>query len=150
MKTLLFSIVLTIAGYFGFTNSSHFISFFTERGCSGSAYCSACTNCSGCRHCAKEGGSCGACNSNLKRRVRSKSSSNSLRSAPKIEALSFKSKLYTTANLNLRSGPGTHYKIVERLSKNEPLEYLETTGSWIKIKVIQSGNVGYGYYKYIQ
>ena len=33
------------------------------RGCNGSANCTACKNCSGCKHCAKEGGSCGVCDS---------------------------------------------------------------------------------------
>lgn len=150
MKTLLFSTLLTVTGYWGFTNSNYFISFFTDRRCTGSAYCSACTNCSGCKHCAKGGGSCGVCSSSPKKSIRSKSSSNFTRSTPNINRLSFSSKIYTTTSLNLRSGPGTHYKIKERLSKNKPLKYLETTGSWLKVYVINSGNIGYVYFKYIK
>ncbi len=148
METLLFTILVAFTSYFGFINSNYL--FFIERGCTGSAYCSACTNCSGCKHCAKQGGSCGVCSSGSKKKTRSKSSTRSTHSIPKIHSYSFKSTVYTTTLLNLRSGPGTHYKIIEKLPKNEPLKYLETKDSWVKVKNIESGSIGYVYYKYLK
>jgi uncharacterized protein YgiM (DUF1202 family) len=35
---------------------------------------------------------------------------------------------------NLRSGPGTKYKLVERLKKGESLDVLEKRGDWVRIR----------------
>ena len=40
---------------------------------------------------------------------------------------------YTTANLNVRLGPGTKYKLVNTIIKNTKIKVLSITGNWAKI-----------------
>ena len=40
---------------------------------------------------------------------------------------------YTTANLNIRLGPGTKYKLVNTIIKNTKIKVLSITGNWAKI-----------------
>jgi len=40
----------------------------------------------------------------------------------------------TSSKANLRSGPGTKYKVVERLKKGDSLDVLEKKGDWIRIR----------------
>jgi uncharacterized protein YgiM (DUF1202 family) len=117
------------------------------RGCTGSSYCTACKNCTGCRYCAKNGGSCGVCSSGSRyTSSKKKSSYTSIKQSNSIgENLSV-----STATSNLRKGPSTKFKIIEKLFKNEILEVLEVSGSWLKVKVKKSGSLGYVYAKYVK
>lgn len=118
------------------------------RGCSGSAYCTACKNCSGCKHCAKNGGTCGVCSS--KTRYKSISTSSNI-SPSKTRSYTIGSEIFVSSpTLNLREGPSSKYKIIEKLSQNEGLELIEIKGSWLKVRVKNSGTLGYVYSKYIK
>jgi len=39
----------------------------------------------------------------------------------------------STANLNVRSGPGTNYRVVSRLSSGQPFSILGSQGEWVQI-----------------
>jgi hypothetical protein len=153
MKKILIILLLS----FGYSNSysqsdsNKLIASCCEegRGCKGSSYCSACKNCTGCKHCAKNGGTCGVCSSNTKS---SSNKSKSYKSSNSIK-INFKKGdiLYVISNtLNLRKGPSTKFKIIEKLSKSSKVELLEISGSWLKIKVEDSKSIGYVYAKYLR
>lgn len=162
MKTIIIILTFTI-GYMPLLaqqSSENLIASCCDngRGCTGSAYCSACKNCSGCKHCAKNGGNCGVCSdgrtksyksaSNSNRRISNVSTSNS-NSSP-IQPYSSGSSLITiSTTLNLREGPGTAYAIIEKLNKGIELKFIESFSSWAKVKVKDSGKVGYVYSKYV-
>lgn len=137
--------------------------------CVGSSYCSACTNCSRCGHCSS-GGSCGVCSrrKNYKSKENSKPKHNS--SSEKKQSNSYTSKSKTNAYdlpnditskyylknllvnitaLNLRSGPGTSYSIIEVLKKEQNLTFLAMTGNWVKVKVNLTSTIGFVYYNHI-
>jgi hypothetical protein len=40
----------------------------------------------------------------------------------------------TTSKANVRSGPGTGYKVIERVKKGEPLDIVEQKGDWLRIR----------------
>ncbi|WP_394863238.1 immunoglobulin-like domain-containing protein [Paraclostridium bifermentans] len=54
----------------------------------------------------------------------------------------------TTANLHMRTGEGTGYKIVETISKGQKVEVLNNNGSWWKVK--HNDKVGYSYKNYLR
>lgn len=152
MKNLLFIFLLFMAYGNGISqsNDEKLIAMCCEegRGCTGSAYCTACKNCSGCRHCAKNGGTCGVCSGGRSSRSTSKPNTYT---HPKIsDKLSEGKYLYVAVpSLNVRSGPGSNYKTIERVKKDSKLAYLDKDGAWIKVKVEGSGLTGYVYYKYL-
>lgn len=158
MKTVLFFILLSLVyiNSYGQSDSNNLIASccIEGRGCNGSAYCTACKNCSGCKHCAKNGGSCGVCSRGSNTSYRSKkSSSNSYTSSPSTVKTIYTKGGYlaiNTATLNLREGPGTNYKILEKLSTSSTLIYIETSDKWLKVKVKETQTVGYVYYKYVK
>ena len=140
-----------------------------EGRCVGSAYCTACTNCSRCRHC-NLGGSCGVCS----RRYRSTSRKNSSNSyttkrtykSTKPSRADTNTKTYYLPNdtsseyylkkliinteiLNLRSGPGKSYPVIETLKKNQHLTFLAMSGNWVKVQVNSSKTIGFVYYRYV-
>lgn len=39
----------------------------------------------------------------------------------------------STANLNVRSGPGTNYRVVSRLSPGQPFSIIGSQGEWVQI-----------------
>ncbi|MBV7268033.1 SH3 domain-containing protein [Winogradskyella luteola] len=150
MKVYFFALLLII-GYsncYSQSNKTELIASCCEegRGCKGSAYSTACKNCTGCKHCAKNGGTCGVCSSsNTKKRSSYKSSTNTKLNFKKGDAL------YAMSNsLNLREGPGTQYKIIEKLKKHSEVELLVIKGSWLKVKVKTSKAIGYVYAKYLR
>ena len=152
MKNVLFIFLLIIGCAKGISqsNDEKLIAMCCDEGrrCTGSAYCTACKNCSGCQYCAKNGGTCGVCSSG--KNYRSKPETKTY-TYPKIShKLSKGAYLYVAvASLNLRSGPGSEYKTIERLKKNSKLAYLDKDGAWIKVKVEASGATGYVYYQYL-
>lgn len=132
------------------TNDEKLIAMCCDEGrrCTGSAYCRVCKNCSACRYCAKNGGTCGVCNRSKSYRSTPKTKTYTY---PKISYKLSKGKyLYVAvASLNLRSGPRSKYKTIERLKKGSKLAYLDKDGAWIKVKIEASGLTGYVYYKYL-
>ncbi len=127
--------------------------------CTGSAYCSACSNCSRCKHCSA-GGTCGVCYSYsapVKKKSPSTNSSASRRSSSKKSSFKSSSEFDNTSflivkskTLNVRTGPGTNYEVIEKLIKGDFLIYLSFEKDWIKVKVVDSGKEGYVYYKYVE
>jgi len=139
----------------------------TEGRCVGSSYCTACTNCSRCGHCGS-GGSCGVCSTNYRKPKKKRSSSNYNKAGSKKPSNSYtsKSKPYNLPNdtsskyylkslivsiavLNLRSGPGTSYSVIEKLKKEQKLTFQAMIGDWVKVKVNSSKTIGFVHYKYV-
>ncbi|MGM0582245.1 MAG: tellurite resistance TerB C-terminal domain-containing protein [Bacteroidota bacterium] len=55
----------------------------------------------------------------------------------------------TTADLNLRNGPGTNYKSIAVILKGDTVELIESSGGiWVKIKY--KNDIGYSSKKYLQ
>lgn len=159
MKTLI-SIVLfalAITASFSQSDTKNLIaSCCTEGGrCTGSAYCSACKNCSGCKHCAKNGGSCGVCATGTRSTISSTKKSPSYYSTPTKTSLpknyaKGESLFVNASTLNLREGPGSNFKIIEKLTPKSTLIYIKTEGTWFKVKVIKSQTIGYVHSKYVK
>lgn len=149
MKTLLFFLVLSFGLSNGYSQSDKtlLVAACCEegRGCTGSTYCTACKNCTGCKHCAKNGGRCGVCSSYTKKRSVSKTASNPKVLYNKGDLLYVKSE-----TLNLRAGASTKHKVIEKLTQSQQVELLEVKGSWLKVKVKASKNIGYVYAKYLK
>lgn len=155
MKTLLFTLFFSFVyiNIYSQSNSNKLLASCCIEGgrCTGSAYCSACKNCSGCKHCAKNGGSCGVCSGG------SPKTSTSYKSNSNSYSLSYKRKTFSkgdfliinSSNLNLREGPSTKYKILEKLTNKSTLILIENSGSWLKVKVKETETIGFVYYDYV-
>ncbi|MEL7609015.1 MAG: SH3 domain-containing protein [Bacillota bacterium] len=63
-------------------------------------------------------------------------------------ALTKNETVYSTALINVRSGPGTNYSVVGKLKVNDQVKYLGTSGSWAKIEY--NGGTAYAYAKYLK
>ena len=152
MKSIL--IIVLLSSYFVCVGQTSSLAFGTKEGrrCTGSMYCTACKNCTGCKHCAKNGGSCGVCGPKSKRNYSSKRSSNSYNdSSPTNFSINYKEGdllMVTSNTLNLREGPGTNYKVLERLSKSDKVKLLKVVNSWLMMQVVKTGTIGYLYTKY--
>jgi uncharacterized protein YgiM (DUF1202 family) len=55
----------------------------------------------------------------------------------------------TTSKVNVRSGPGTEYKVIERVKKGEPLDIVEKKGDWLRIRR-QGGREGWIHAKLVK
>jgi uncharacterized protein YgiM (DUF1202 family) len=130
--------------------------FAQGRKCTGSANCTACTTCSGCKHCNEGGGTCGVCSSgnHYKGGSNGNSGSGSIPEyKPKVipkpqKAIGDLYKVSATT-LNLRTGPGTSYSIVKELPYGTLVSLVTTSGSWLQVKVVSSGEIGYVLSNYI-
>lgn len=127
----------------------------SDRGCTGSSYCTACTNCSGCKHCAKNGGSCGACSGGSSKKNKSSSSTKqNIKSSDQPKTtVAYKKDDYLLVNideLNVRKEASSSSKILEKLKKNSKIKFIKAEGSWYKIEVVNSKAIGYVYYKYVK
>ncbi|MGS2738762.1 SH3 domain-containing protein [Sinomicrobium sp. M5D2P17] len=60
-----------------------------------------------------------------------------------------KTLIVNTETLNLRSGPGTSYPVIEKLTKGQKLTFLAMTGNWVKVNVKSTKTIGFIHYKYI-
>ena len=177
MNTTLGMFILLFANIgfssFGQTNNTVATCCATVRGrCTGSANCNVCSNCSKCGYC-NSGGSCGVCagsgtrsylptyttqkhrktyhgNSGVYSRVNNPGVEN-YKYFPNDTSSKFylKSFLVKTKSLNLRTGPGTIYQVIEKLFLNDEIIFLGNTGDWIKVENKLSGNVGFVYSKFI-
>lgn len=146
--------------------------------CTGSAYCSACSNCSRCGHCSA-GGSCGVCSGSSRGRGNSPTTKKSKKATPKRTTnskptytavaktkspeSSIKNTFYYDANgdrvvlitsitpiTNIRNLPSLKGKVIEQIKKGAKLIVLENYGEWIKIKVKQTGTVGFVFGKNVR
>lgn len=125
--------------------------------CTGSAYCSTCKNCSRCKHCSN-GGSCGVCAGTTINTFTSsskKSTSKSITSQAKtIEAKTNyyvgKTLIVINTTLNLRREPKTTSEIIQTLSKNDFLTFIEKKEDWIKVIVNENQETGWVYSKYVK
>ncbi len=52
-----------------------------------------------------------------------------------VQAATSKTKYVTASTLNVRSGPGTNYKIVTTVKKNASVKVTQTKGTWEKVTV---------------
>lgn len=172
MKKLLF--ILMILSSLGFivyscVKANETVSLHNGR-CTGSANCTACSNCSRCGHCSS-GGSCGVCRGSSSGRSFYSSSSRSRKSTKKKNSSTYTSSkssginatsksynfssgstiLYVNTNrLNVRKSPSTKSEILEKVERYDELIYIETSGSWYKVKVEETGTVGYVYYSLVK
>ncbi len=60
-----------------------------------------------------------------------------------------KTLMVNTETLNLRSGPGTEYAVLEKLTKYQELIFLAMTGEWVKVKTRASNRNGFVHYKFV-
>lgn len=169
MKT---TITLMLLSIFSLTYSqeiaSSCCSSASERGCTGSSYCTACKNCSGCKHCAKNGGSCGACSgrsskksyksdSSTSKNKKNKSSSSTKQNIkspdqPKT-VIAYRKDDYLTVSideLNVRQEANSSSKILEKLKKNSKVKFIKAEGSWYKVEIVNSKTIGYVYSKHVK
>lgn len=128
-----------------------------EGRCTGSAYCSACSNCSRCAHCSS-GGSCGVCSGTSSnnfystqktyKKPKTTTSSNNYGSveSSKVHYEGDSITIYSEA-INLREKPNTKSKILEKLSSGDTVIFIEKTGDWSKIKVEETGTIGFVFSK---
>ncbi|PJJ07034.1 SH3 domain-containing protein [Flavobacterium sp. 1] len=162
MKTLCILILTMLTFYFSDTSEKKITSKYNctkivKNGgrCTGSVYCSACSNCSRCAHCSN-GGTCGVCSS---------SSSNSSYTTPKPKRKTKTSTYYYepvqetkvyyenesitiySETINLREKPSTKSIILEKLSYGDTVVFIEKTGEWSKIKVEETGTIGFVFSK---
>lgn len=68
--------------------------------------------------------------------------------SPVTLALAANDTAYATTGVNVRSGPGTKYKIVGGLNSGDTVKYLGKSGSWAK--VLYNGSTAYVYAKYLK
>lgn len=116
--------------------------------CTGSADCKACKNCTACAHC-KNGGKCSVCKKSL--RTAGSKDNNDERSSPhdgndtQVEwsSKSLKPAATTLQRLDVRSGPGSAYKVVGAVSAEDPLIIIGEREGWYKIVVRHADLVGF-------
>ncbi|RKO61751.1 polysaccharide deacetylase family protein [Caldibacillus debilis] len=65
----------------------------------------------------------------------------------KANATTFE-KYQTTANLNMRTGPSTRYRIITTIPKGKVVTYVSKSGSWYKVKY--GSKTGYSSSKYLK
>jgi hypothetical protein len=124
--------------------------------CTGSAYCSTCSNCSRCAHCSN-GGTCGVCSSpssNSSYTTTSKAKKRVKSSAHHYEPVEETKTFYENESItiysetiNLRGKPSTKSIILEKLSYGDIIIFIEKTGEWSKIKVKETGTIGFVFSK---
>lgn len=131
-----------------------------EGRCTGSASCKVCKNCSRCAHCGA-GHSCGVCadmeepeesQKTTRKNTTPRATTNKPRtpSANNDPDLSPAAQFEAISEINLRSGPGENFGIVEKLRKGAKMIKLTERGSWTKVQVVSSGKTGYVLSKYIR
>lgn len=110
--------------------------------CTGSANCRACKTCNYCKHC-NNGGSCGVCAGGSSSSASAYFNSSSSSSRPSYSGSSINSQgrfLVKADNVDVRSGPGTTYAIIDGLSRGEIVNGSSGTSSWVEIKFVVSVN----------
>lgn len=102
--------------------------------CTGKANCTACSSCNYCKHC-NSGGSCGVCGGGSSSTTTSYSRSTSRVHSSSSSGSTVQRSYYVTADqVNVRSGPGTKYSVIGRVSRGELVTSASNASSgWIKI-----------------
>lgn len=130
----------------------------TEVGkCTGSASCSTCKNCTRCKHCSN-GGSCGVCAGtkihtfSSSSKISTSTSSTSSKKTTKVATNYYTGKTLTVVNqtLNLRKEPSIQSEVLETLSMNDKLTFIEQKGDWVKVLANHSEKIGWVYGKYVK
>lgn len=88
-------------------------------------------------------------NQNSSRKLKTYSKNNFYLSDDPNSEYYLKTLMVNINELNLRSGPNTDYKIIEKLKKNQELIFLAMTDDWVKVRVKSSSTVGFVNFKYI-
>src|SRR5689334_313783 len=90
----------------------------------GATDCKACKNCTACAHCKEEGGKCGVCKHSKVKGVHD--ASNTDRSSEEVDytqvewsSKSLKPAATTLQSLDVRSGPGSSFKVVGKVSSSD-------------------------------
>jgi hypothetical protein len=119
--------------------------------CTGSASCTACKNCSRCAHCGA-GGTCGVC-APATERDRPKPSGNKPKSTgtgtktpattTNDDDVSAPAQFEVTAEVNLRSGPGENFGIIEKMKKGAKVIKLAERGTWTKVETLNTLKIGW-------
>lgn len=172
MKLSLILITVFFTFNFSFSQTNMVLASYSDGEvgrCTGSSYCTACTNCSRCGHCGS-GGSCGVCSKSYratpKKASTYKPSSSRVNKSSNSYTSKLKTVIYNLPNdisskyylknlivnievLNLRSGPGTSYSVIETLQREQRLTFLAMTENWVKVKVNLTKTIGFVYYKHI-
>ncbi|MHA6345091.1 SH3 domain-containing protein [Roseivivax sp. CAU 1761] len=52
-------------------------------------------------------------------------------------------RVVKSSRVNMRSGPGTQYSVLAQLTRGDEVEVLRQEGSWIKLRVAESGRIGW-------
>jgi uncharacterized protein YgiM (DUF1202 family) len=118
--------------------------------CVGSAYCTACTTCNYCKYC-NSGGSCGVCGGGSSFRSENSRRNSSVPSYTPPKS-SYSKRTYiqyfvNTSLLNVRSGPGLNYEVIDKISYYTKVKIeSEVSSGWCFIKYINSnGYIRNGY-----
>jgi hypothetical protein len=130
--------------------------------CTGKVNCTVCSDCSRCGYC-NSGGSCGVCSgrssssydsrnfySSSTQKARITTSPDGLM-ADEPYSIYYLRTLYVvgTDNLNLRAGPSTKYRIIQKLPRLTKLYFWAMNDGWVKVTVQKSDVVGYVYHTYV-
>jgi hypothetical protein len=162
VKTLCILILTIVAFYFSditenkITSKYNCVKILKNEGrCTGSAYCSACSDCSRCAHCSN-GGSCGVCSGSspnnsyttpkIKRKVKTSTSYYEPIQETEVYYENESITIYSET-INLREKPSTKSLILEKLSYGNTVVFIEKTGEWSKIKVEETGTIGFVFSK---
>lgn len=162
MKTLVMLIFTMLTFYVSDINEKKTTSKYdcikiaeNEGRCTGSAYCSTCSNCSRCAHCSN-GGTCGVCSSSYSNssyttpKAKKKVKTSTYYYEPAQEARVYyenESITIYSETINLREKPNTKSIILEKLSYGDSIIFIEKTGEWSKIKVEETGTIGFVFSK---
>jgi hypothetical protein len=165
MKTLSILILTMLTFYFSDITEKKITSKYNctkiienEGRCSGSSYCSACSNCSRCAHCSN-GGTCGVCSGSSsnsfytttpKAKKKVKITTSTYYYEPVQETTVYyenESITIYSETINLREEPNTKSIILEKLSYGDTVVFIEKTGEWSKIKVEETGTIGFVFSK---
>lgn len=110
--------------------------------CVGSSNCKACKNCSACANCKENGGKCGVCRKKSNHHS-SEVEGNEDYAEVEWSAKSLKPAATTLQSLDVRSGPGESFKVVGKVSNQDPLIIIGEREGWYKIVVSHADLVGF-------
>lgn len=118
--------------------------------CVGSGNCRACKNCNYCKYC-NSGGSCGVCGgggggSSYERTPKSSSYPNYTPPSATYKKKVTKLYIVNTKLLNVRSGPGLNYSVIDKIGFATLVTIEKIIGtSWVLIKYNEGGLYKTGY-----
>ena len=54
-----------------------------------------------------------------------------------------------TSSLNVRSGPGSTYAVIDKLNDGDRMTFLAMAKGWVKVKLESTGRIGFVYSEYV-